>query len=60
MVSNQLQEKIKKSIRILRMMSNAYGEVMELGYSGGKDSDVILQLAREAGIPIRPIYILGR
>ena len=52
----ELQKKIDQSIRILRMMSNAYGGVMELGYSGGKDSDVILQLAREAGIPIRPIY----
>lgn len=29
---------------------------MEIAYSGGKDSDVILQLAREAGVPFRAIY----
>lgn len=30
--------------------------VVEIAYSGGKDSDVILQLAKEAGIPYRAIY----
>lgn len=29
---------------------------MELSYSGGKDSDVILELAKMSGIPFRPIY----
>lgn len=32
-----------------------YGEI-ELSYSGGKDSDVILELAKMAGIPYRAIY----
>lgn len=52
----ELQKKIDQSIRFLQTFSNNYGGVIELGYSGGKDSDVILQLAREAGINIRPIY----
>lgn len=29
---------------------------IELAYSGGKDSDIILQLAREAGIPFTAVY----
>lgn len=29
---------------------------IELSYSGGKDSDVILELARMSGIPFEPIY----
>lgn len=29
---------------------------IEVSYSGGKDSDVILQLAKEAGIPFEAIY----
>lgn len=31
-------------------------EPIEVAYSGGKDSDTILQLVREAGIPYRAIY----
>lgn len=51
-----LHKKIDQSVRILRMISNAYGGVIEVAYSGGKDSDVILQLTKEAGIPYRAIY----
>lgn len=32
------------------------GEVLEISYSGGKDSDVLLHLARVSGIPYRAIY----
>lgn len=32
------------------------GQVIELAYSGGKDSDVILQLAKEAGVKYRAIH----
>ncbi len=51
---SELDKKIKDSIRILRM--GAQDRTVELSYSGGKDSDVILALARMAGISIRPIY----
>lgn len=56
MISEQLQKKIDRSIKLLRTIANAYGDVIELAYSGGKDSDVILQLARESGIKFRAIY----
>ena len=51
---SELDKKIKDSIRILRM--GAQDKTVELSYSGGKDSDVILTLAKMAGISIRPIY----
>lgn len=52
----ELQKKIDYAIRLLRTISEAYGDVIEVAYSGGKDSDVILQLVKEAGIPYRAIY----
>ena len=51
---SELDKKIKDSIRILKM--GAQDKTVELSYSGGKDSDVILTLAKMAGISIRPIY----
>lgn len=53
----ELQKKIDAAIKLLRTMSEAYdNHPIEVAYSGGKDSDVILQLTREAGIPYRAIY----
>ena len=52
----ELQKKIDFAIKLLRSISEAYGDVIEVAYSGGKDSDVILQLTKEAGIPYRAIY----
>ena len=53
-VMSELDKKIKDSIRILKM--GAQDKTVELSYSGGKDSDVILTLAKMAEISIRPIY----
>lgn len=55
MVTKELQKKIDQSIKLLQSAGRD-GEVIELAYSGGKDSDVILQLAKEAGINFRAIY----
>lgn len=51
---SELDKKIKDSIRILKM--GAQDKTVELSYSGGKDSDVILALAKMAEISVRPIY----
>lgn len=57
MIRPELQKKIDQSIRLLRQAQQAYpDEQIEVSYSGGKDSDVILQLAKEAGINFIPIY----
>lgn len=55
MVSEQLQKKIDRSIRLLQSAAKD-GQTIEVAYSGGKDSDIILQLAKESGIPFRAIY----
>lgn len=54
MVNKELQKKIDQSIKLLKVACK--GKKVELCYSGGKDSDVILQLAKEAEIDFVPIY----
>ena len=57
MITNDLQKKINQSIRLLQQVQKAHpDDVIEIAYSGGKDSDVILQLAKEAGIRYEAIY----
>ena len=54
-VKDGLQKKVNFAIRLLRSIPTDSGPV-EISYSGGKDSDVILELAKMAGIPYRAIY----
>ena len=42
MINEQLQKKIEQSIRLLQSVQKMYDGEIELAYSGGKDSDVIL------------------
>ena len=56
MIAPQLQKKIDGAIRLLQSVGKGYDGEIEVAYSGGKDSDVILQLAKEAGIRFRAIY----
>lgn len=56
MVSQELQKKIDRAIKLLQSVAKGYDGEIEVAYSGGKDSDVILQLAKEAGIKYRAIY----
>lgn len=51
----ELQKKVDRAIRLLKLIPTDKG-VIELSYSGGKDSDVILELAKMAGIPFEAIY----
>lgn len=51
---NMIEKKIQQSIKFLQIACK--GKDVELAYSGGKDSDVILELARMAGVDVRPIY----
>lgn len=50
----QLQKKVDFAIKLLQSIPNE--EPIEVSYSGGKDSDVILELAKMAGINYRAIY----
>ena len=56
MISEELQKKIDRSIKLLQSVAKGYDGEIEVAYSGGKDSDVILQLAKEDGIRYRAIY----
>lgn len=56
MITEDLQKKIDRAIRLLQGIQNGYDDEIEVAYSGGKDSDVILQLAKEAGVRYRAIY----
>lgn len=53
---SELREKVDTSIRLLRTVGKTVKGPIELSYSGGKDSDVILALAKMAGIEYRAIY----
>lgn len=51
----ELEKKVDFAIKLLQSIPTDDGPI-ELSYSGGKDSDVILELAKMAGIPYRAIY----
>lgn len=49
------QYKIDRAIKLIQLAGRD-GQVVEVAYSGGKDSDVILELTRMSGIKYRAIY----
>lgn len=49
-----LDDKVRQAVKLLQVFGK--GKVVEVSYSGGKDSDVILELAKMAGIEFRAIY----
>ena len=53
-MTEELQKKVDRAIRLLQSIPQD-GDI-EISYSSGKDSDVILELAKMAGIPYRAIY----
>lgn len=55
MLTPDLQHKVDKAIRLLQAFDKPDTPI-EIAYSGGKDSDAILQLAKDAGIHYRAIY----
>lgn len=54
-MNESLSKKVDFALRLLRYIPTEDGPV-EISYSGGKDSDVILELAKMAGIQYRAIY----
>lgn len=58
-MTNELQKKVDFGIMLIQRaseMASKMGQPLEIAYSGGKDSDVILELARMANVPYRAIY----
>lgn len=55
-MSEDLQVKVKQAIKLLQSVGNNGKRTLEISYSGGKDSDVILELAKMSGVNFRAIY----
>ena len=51
--TDDINEKINKAIRLLQSVKT---DCLEVSYSGGKDSDVILELCKMAGVKFRIIH----
>ena len=58
-MTDELQRKVDRAVKLIQAagkIAEEHGQPLEVSYSGGKDSDVILELARMSGAKIRPIY----
>ena len=58
-MTEQLQKKVERAIKLIQSagkIASEHGQPLEIGYSGGKDSDVILELAKMSGVNYRAIY----
>ena len=58
-MTEELERKVERAIKLIQAagkVAKEHGQPLEICYSGGKDSDVILELARMSGVDIRPIY----
>lgn len=53
--NNSLEKKIQQAIRLIQSAAKRHG-VLEVAYSGGKDSDVILELVKMADVPYKARY----
>lgn len=55
----ELQKKVERAIKLIQSagkMAEKVNQPLEICYSGGKDSDVILELAKMSGVNYRAIY----
>lgn len=58
-MKDELKKKVERAVKLIQSagkIAKEHGQPLEIAYSGGKDSDVILELARMSGVNIRPIY----
>lgn len=54
-MTEELKKKVEQAVKLIQL-AGADGDVVEVAYSGGKDSDVILEITKMAGIKYRAIY----
>lgn len=54
-MKKELKKKIESAVKLIQSAGKD-GQIVEIAYSGGKDSDVILELTRMAGINYRAVY----
>lgn len=54
-MTEELTKKVERAIKLIQAAAKGH-DVIEVSYSGGKDSDVILELTKMAGVQYRAIY----
>lgn len=58
-MTDEVQRKVDRAVKLIQAagkVAKEHGQPLEICYSGGKDSDVILELARMSGVEYRAIY----
>ena len=58
-MDEQLNRKVERAIKLIQSagkVAKEHGQPLEVAYSGGKDSDVILELAKMAGVEYDAVY----
>lgn len=58
-MTEQLEKKVERAIKLIKSagkIAKEHDQPLEIAYSGGKDSDVILELAKMSGVNYRAIY----
>ena len=58
-MTDELTKKVERAVKLIQAagkVAKEHGQPLEICYSGGKDSDVILELARMSGVDYRAIY----
>ena len=58
-MTDELTKKVGRAVKLIQAagkVAKEHGQPLEICYSGGKDSDVILELARMSGVEYRAIY----
>lgn len=54
-MTKELAKKVERAIKLIQSAASGH-DVIEVSYSGGKDSDVVLELVKMAGVAYRAIY----
>lgn len=55
-MNRELIRKENQAVWLIKQFAEAAGQTIEIAYSGGKDSDVILALAQRAGVKYSALY----
>ena len=58
-MTEELSKKVERAVKLIQAagkVAKEHGQPLEVCYSGGKDSDVILELAKMSGVDYRAIY----
>lgn len=58
-MTDEQKQQVDRAVKLIQAagkVAKEHGQPLEICYSGGKDSDVILELARMSGVEYRAIY----